>query len=210
MKKNKHSQWFFRWGQRYLLKKAFHQLNVLHHTPTAPVLIVVNHSNFYDSLVLFELEQQNLLPNSVVAVMDKAGLDKHKLFNGLGVVPVSTPMKLSEYKQLISLMKQHSLLIFPQGKEEHIEKRPFSIEKGAASLLLKNPHHGILFVSLYYSYGAKPKGEIACRMLHIKAMDRPHELQDIQHFIETTMTAEVDHLKEDVIMKKFDSYTELW
>lgn len=209
MKKNKLTQWFFRQGQRRLLQNAFFRLDVYTVTPQTPVLVLVNHSSFYDSLVLFELERSHILPPSIIAVMHAQGLTKHKIFRGLGVVPVSSPVKLSEFKQLVTLMHDHSLLLFPQGKEEHVEKRPLTIEKGAATLLAKHPQHGILFISLYYSFTDQKRGRIACRMHHVPATARPHQTTALHSFIAQTMTEQLDVVKEHAIHQTFDGYIRL-
>lgn len=208
MKKHKVGRWFFRRGQYVLLRRMFGQFIVKSiHTDEAHT-IIVNHSNFYDSLVLFELQHKGLLAENAYALMNRQGLEAFPFFKSLGVLPVSAPMKLSEYRDIMQTMKSSNIVIFPQGEEQHIEQRPLIIEAGTASLLEKNPQHGMLFVSLYYSFGSGVRAEIACRMHYVYANERPTE--DLHGFIEQTMEQQLNKLREDVVCHNEDGYQSLW
>lgn len=198
----------FRIGQYSLLHRNFRQFKVKAIYTDEPLTIIVNHSNFYDSLVLFELQNKGLLPKNTVAIINRQGSERFPLFKAIGTIPVSTPMKLSEYKNILKTMKTNNLLIFPQGKELHLEQRPITIEPGVVSLVEKNPQHGLLFVSLYYSFGQGIREEIACHMHYIAAKNRPQT--SLQIFIEQTMEQQLDLLKGHVIDGEFKGYQSLW
>lgn len=208
MKKYKIARRFFSIGQTILLRRMFHQIYVKRVAVTSLTTIIVNHSNFYDSLILFELQKKQLLPHNIFAIMNKSGLEKFPLFKGVGILPVSEPMKLSEYKLILQQMKTNHLLIFPEGKEQHLEKRPIQIEPGVVELLKKNPQHHLLFVTLYYSYSSGIRGEIACQMHTVNQQACPSD--NLQYFIERTMEQQLNLLKGDVINANYDDYETIW
>lgn len=208
MKKFNPSLFLFRTGQFILLQRMFSSLRVKSIHTDELVTIIVNHSNFYDSLVLFELQRKKLLPKKTLAVMNKEGLQQFPLFKSIGILPVSNPMKLSEYKMILSAMKDTNLLIFPEGKENHLEKRPIEIQSGTSALLKKNAHHGLLFVSLYYSFTKGIRAEIVCSMHYVSANKRPHSNLDV--FIQKTMEEQLNNIKGDVIEHNYDGYEQIW
>ncbi|MBQ0138750.1 MAG: hypothetical protein KBT36_05590 [Kurthia sp.] len=208
MKKNKLVSALFHVGQYTLVRRMFGKFTVKAIHVDEPVTIIVNHSNFYDSLVLFELQKKGYLSKNTVAMINKKGAEQFPLFKGIGTVPVSSPMKLSEFKAILQVMKSNNLLVFPQGREFHLEQRPVKIEPGVISLLNKNPQHGLLFVSLYYSYGEGIRGEIASSMHYVSGRSRP--IENLQRFIEGTMEQQLDELKEHVVTNQFEGYQRLW
>lgn len=208
MKKHRVGKWFFRRGQYVLLRRMFGKFIVKSIHVDESHTIIVNHSNFYDSLVLFELQQKKLLTENAYALMTRQGIEKFPLFKSIGVLPLSTPMKLSEYKDIMQTMKTSNIVVFPQGEEQHLERRPVQIEAGTATLLEKNPQHGLLFVTLYYSFGSGIRAEIACRMHYTYANERPKV--NLHAFIEETMEQQLDKLREDVVQQNVDGYRSLW
>lgn len=208
MKKNKLVSSLFRIGQYTLIRRMFGQFMLKAIHVDEPVTIIVNHSSFYDSLVLFELQKKGHLPKNTVAIINKKGSEQFPLFKGIGTLPISSPMKLSEFKMILQVMQSSNLLLFPQGNEYHLEQRPLSIERGVVSLLNKNQQHGLLFVSLYYSYGGSIRGEIAVKMHYIAAKNRPSN--NLQFFIERTMEQQLNELKTHVVTNSFEGYQRLW
>lgn len=208
MIKSSVSRLLFKMGQFTLLRRMFHSFYVKGIAANDYTAIIVNHSNFYDSLALFELQKKGILPKNTLAVMSKEGVENFPLFKSIGVLPISNPMKISEYKNILKSMRQCNVLIFPEGKENHLEKRPIQIEKGISSLLIKNPHHDLLFVSLYYSFTSNIRGTIACRMYAVPANKRP--VEDMEGFIRKTMEEQLNLVKGDVIENDYDGYKNLW
>lgn len=195
-------------GQRVLLRRMFGQFLIKGIQIEEPVTIIVNHSNFYDSLILFELQKRGILPKNTLAIITREGMEKVPLFKSIGVLPVSEPMKLSEYKNIVRAMKTKNLVIFPQGKEVHQEKRPIQIQNGLAALLDRNEQHGLMFVTMYYSFGSGIRGEVVCRMDYLPAVNRPKK--ELHSFIQVTMEQQLDIVKEDVINGQLNDYEKLW
>ena len=199
---------FFTIGQQLLLRRAFHRLDVKTVPFDTPSMIIVNHSSFYDSLVLFELQRKGKIPWEIAALMNAQNREKIPLFKALGTIPVSTPMKLSEYKQVKKTMQTESLLLFPQGKEEHLEQRPLTMQEGAAKLLTQNQTQGLLIIVIYYSFRSAIRAEIACSMRFISAAERPKFITN--EYIEQQLLMELESLKEDVIHQSLKGYERLW
>lgn len=193
---------FFQIGQRFMMRRMFQTMKVNLTTIQEPCMVVVNHSSFYDSLVLFELFKRGYLPSNIVAGMSADGLKKFPLFKGIGTFPISKPIKVSEIKQMYALAKTNTITLFPQGVEEHQEKRPLTIQPGMDKIISKFPQHGILYISIYYSYTDGLKGEVACRMDYQPASKRTS--------IQEGMTYYLDCLKAQVIAKEEERFVRLW
>lgn len=202
MIRKKSSLLFFQIGQRFMMRRMFQTMKVKLTTVTEPCMVVVNHSSFYDSLVLFELFKRGYLPSNIVAGMSEEGLRRFPLFKGIGTFPLSKPVKISEIKHMYTLAETHTITLFPQGVEEHQEKRPLTIQPGMEKILKRFPNHGILFISIYYSYTDGLKGEVACRMDYQPAAERTS--------IEEGMTHYLDCLKKEVIVKEEEGFVRLW
>lgn len=190
----------FTMGQTLLLRRMFRSMHVKLSRIEQPSIIIVNHSSFYDGLVLFELDRRGYLPENRIVGMSADGLKKFPMFKRLGAVAISQPIKLSEYKALLRLAKTHTIILFPQGVEEHAEKRPLTIQPGIERLMARFPHYSLLFISMYYSFTDSVRGDIACQLTP-KA--QPVTMQQ-------TMTAEIEALKASVVANDRNGFTRLW
>lgn len=200
MKRKKLNMALFSVGQQLLLKRMFRTMAVSARIIKQPCIIVINHSSFYDALVLFELYQQGYLPKNTVVAMSAHGLKTVPLFRGLGVQPISKPIQLSEYKQLLQLAKTETLALFPQGVEQHQERRPLTLQRGIDTIMTRFPTYALLVVSIYYSFTDSLRGEIACRLT----------LKTQPISIEQVMTEELEQLKYAVVNNQMKGFVQLW
>lgn len=198
---------FFTVGQQLLLRRMFREMYVQPKAFKLPAIVLVNHSSFYDGLVVFEMIRKGYLPQNSTAVMDEAGQQSMPLFQHIGTIPVSHPMKLSEYKGMLQAMAHETLVIFPQGMERHVEQRPLQLQAGIEGLLKKYPAHHVVCLSIYYTVGSHIRAELACKMDVLRAEHRPEKwsLDDI----ETWMTGCLDELQVDVVNRSFERYVRL-
>lgn len=194
-------------GQQLLLRRMFGEMYIQPKAFKQPAVVLVNHSSFYDGLVVFELIRKGYLPQNAVAVMDEGGQQSMPLFQHIGTIPVSQPMKLSEYKDMLKAMAHDTLVIFPQGMERHVEQRPMQLQNGIEGLLKKYPAHHVVCLSIYYTVSSHIRAELACKMDVLRADHRPEKwsLRDI----ETWMTGCLDELKTDVLRGDFERYVRL-
>ena len=200
MERKKLSYSMFHIGQKLFLRRMFRSMRVKLSQIEQPSIIIVNHSSFYDALVLFELDRRGYLPKNRIVGMSADGLKKFPIFKKLGTVPISQPIKLSEYKELLRLAQTHTIILFPQGVEEHAEKRPLTIQPGVERLMSRFPKYKLLFISIYYSFTDGVRGDIACQLTP-KA--QPVNIQQM-------MTTEIDTLKASVITNDLKGFTRLW
>lgn len=205
--KRKFARTLFTVGQQLLLRRMFRDIYIKKMAFKLPAVVLVNHSSFYDGLVVFELIRQKCLPENTVAVMDKAGQQSMPLFQHIGTVPVSHPMKLSEYRGMLETMAHETLVIFPQGTERHVEQRPLQLQNGIEGLLKKYPAHNVVCLSIYYSVGSHIRAQIACKMDVLRADQRPEKWSLVE--IEAWMTTCLDELKVDVTNANFERYVRL-
>lgn len=200
MERKKLSYSMFHIGQKLFLRRMFRSMQVKLSRIEQPSIIIVNHSSFYDALVLFELDRRGYLPKNRLVGMSAEGLQQFPIFKKLGTFPISQPIKLSEYKELLRLAKTHTIILFPQGVEEHAEKRPLTIQPGIERLMSRFPEYKLLFISIYYSFTDSLRGEIACQLTP-KA--QPVNMQDV-------MTTELEELKAHVVANNMKGFTRLW
>lgn len=198
---------FFTVGQQLLLKRMFNEMYIQRAPFKLPAVILVNHSSFYDGLVVFECIRQGIFPKNTTAVISAAGQQSMPLFQHIGTVRVSQPMKLSEYKNILQVMVDDTLVIFPQGEERHLEQRPLGLQPGIEGMLKKYPQHNVVCLSIQYALRGHIRAELACRMDVLRADQRPKKwsLQDI----EAWMTSCVDQLKADIVNERIERYERL-
>ncbi|MBM7647882.1 1-acyl-sn-glycerol-3-phosphate acyltransferase [Bacillus ectoiniformans] len=156
---------FFRPYVKFLLKKHFYRVHINDQawsSTKGSKLFLPNHSNWWDGLVIFYLNEAVTKQDSY-SMMSEDGLKQFPFFGKIGAFPVSdSPKKLlASLKYAIELIKEEkSIWIFPQGKEEHLEKRPFHFMNGPAYLIDKQPGIEVYPIAFYYTFMHDQKPEL--------------------------------------------------
>ncbi|WP_416149621.1 lysophospholipid acyltransferase family protein [Salipaludibacillus sp. HK11] len=125
---------------KYLLRRSFHQIS-LSKNSTVPTekqgIYLINHSSWWDSLILFYLNQEKLKLDAI-AMMAEEGIERFPFFAKIGAFSVNPSSRKSLMESLHyasdQLHEEKHLFLFPQGEEVHLEKRPFNFFSGAAYL----------------------------------------------------------------------------
>ncbi|MGJ9382453.1 lysophospholipid acyltransferase family protein [Salipaludibacillus sp. CF4.18] len=109
---------FHLYNQR-LLKKSFHQINITKDSYLPAKnngIYFINHSSWWDALVLFYLNQ-SLLKLDAIAMMDSDGLHRFPFFSKLGAYSIDTKSRHSLVTSLQysseQLNRNKHLFLFP-------------------------------------------------------------------------------------------------
>ncbi|MHA7962603.1 lysophospholipid acyltransferase family protein [Paenibacillus sp. CAU 1782] len=126
-----------------------------------PVLFIVNHSSWWDGLLLRHAAK-TVSGKPTNLMMDNIQLDKYRFFRKLGAYPVDRSSKrgiLAALEHTVSLLRQDGhVWLFPQGKITHQEERPLVFGGGAGYVLRKCPQAALVPVTIHYSTcGQKPE-----------------------------------------------------
>ncbi|WP_280768326.1 lysophospholipid acyltransferase family protein [Salipaludibacillus daqingensis] len=154
--KKKAFQKLFHFYNRFLISRSFHHISISKNSwvpTTNHGIYLMNHSSWWDSLILFYLNQEKLKLDGI-AMMAEEGLQRFPFFRKIGAFSVDPTSRRSLLESLnyASDQLQHDkhLFLFPQGEESHLEKRPFTFFSGAAYLQEKVPSTPVIPIVFYH------------------------------------------------------------
>ncbi|MBU9714745.1 lysophospholipid acyltransferase family protein [Evansella tamaricis] len=114
----------------------------------------MNHSSWWDSIILFYLNK-TLLKVDGIGMMSLEGLTRFPFFRKIGAFSVDRSSIRSMIHSLQYASKELTngkhLFLFPQGEELHIETRPLRFLSGASYLHEKNKNIPIIPITFYHS-----------------------------------------------------------
>ncbi|UZW65126.1 lysophospholipid acyltransferase family protein [Priestia flexa] len=119
----------------YQLKKQFYRIyiDMEEVENNKPALFIANHSSWWDSLISFYVNRV-LLKHDSYAMMSEEGMKSFPFFKKIGAFSVNQASPKHIMKSLLYarelLREKKGVWIFPQGKEEHLEKRPLQFSDG--------------------------------------------------------------------------------
>ena len=176
-----------------------------------PKLYLMNHSSWWDGLLIFYLNQTVMKEDSY-ALMSEKGLEDFPFFGKIGAFAVdpSSPKELMKSLKLSQRLLQEgkSLWVFPQGKEEHIEKRPIMYMNGPAYLHERVDNLQIVQIAAYYTFRHDQRPELFIRISDRVAEQaiQSQERDDKTNTLRTMHEAMVDGVKENIIYNEFENY----
>lgn len=204
------SQLRFRNMQKKRLQQAFHKLYVTSGYMPNEAIFMVNHSGFWDLLVLFELEQQQQIP-PVYTMMDAALLEEYPIFSKNGAFAVTLTeeeqaIKAFQYADLL-LTDGKSVALFPQGQPAHQDVRPLQFQPSVMRLPELCRDIPIVLTTIYYTYRDGQKGEIWV------AFGDPIYPEHAQHMtiqhLEQLLTKQLDTVRQHAIANDPRTYTNI-
>lgn len=196
-----------------LFRRSFHRLlgKNLSEPSEKPVIFIANHSSWWDGLLFFLLNER-VWQQDIHIMMDKAGLERFPFFRWLGAFSVdrTRPKEIMEslrYAQSL-LEAGKSVILFPQGAEQHLETRPLVFQSGAVYLMEKCPDVSVIPVTLYYSFGRERKPDVwVCQHPPITFTDLDGTVRaDRTAALQNHFTALLDGQRADVIDGKEQAY----
>ncbi|MBD2848232.1 lysophospholipid acyltransferase family protein [Paenibacillus sp. IB182496] len=162
------SRVFARYNERCLLRRHFHTVGLrgtLDPAPQGqPVLYVMNHSSWWDGLVLYQAFRRASTRRHYV-LMDEAQLARYRFFGRLGAIPIDRASARASLRSLdaaAELLREGSgVWLFPQGEIRHLEERPLAFRTGAGYLMERCPTVLVQPATIYYSHGLHQKADVS-------------------------------------------------
>ena len=214
-KNKRFRQLFHLYNKHWLLRRSFYSIHVCGSFPRTnqPLLILSNHSNWWDGLVSYYLTE-TLCQHDSYAMMSEEGLRQFPFFRKIGAFSVQKnhPRSvLASLRYAASLLEQKKAVwIFPQGEEKHLDFRPLSFQQGAAYLLEKRPETVVVPLTYYYTFLHQQKPELYIKIgSSIQPSNKPMTRQEQTSVLEQIMTAQLDEQKKEIIDEQFAGYRPL-
>ncbi|MCA0969476.1 lysophospholipid acyltransferase family protein [Halobacillus litoralis] len=177
-------------------------------------LFLVNHSTWWDPLFIFYLNDR-IIQSDGYAMMHEDGLKKHPFFQTIGGYSINGDDRRHVFESLNYSIEQlkddKTVWIFPQGQEEHLEKRPLDFFSGTALIAKRCPGVQVVPISLYYSleHTRKPNAYIKIgESIDSNALRSMNRKELTLHF-EEVCTAQLNELRKAVIEENHSVFEDL-
>ncbi|KMK93505.1 lysophospholipid acyltransferase family protein [Rossellomorea marisflavi] len=171
-------------------------------------LMLVNHSSWWDGLLVFYLNR-HVVKGDSYAMMSRKGMEEYGFFRKIGAFSVDRDSSREVVASLRyaeeRLKEDKTVWIFPQGDEEHVEKRPLTFFNGPGYLIGKVPEVSVVLVTFYYTFRHHQRPELFIRLkdappLHGGRKERTDHLR-------TLMETQLDRMKSEVVEEDLSSFT---
>lgn len=210
-KKSRVFSWMFHFVFQRLIKKSFHQILLKHgEIPPGASVYIANHSNWWDGLLFFKLQQH--LKKDVYVMMHEHNLRRFFFFQWLGAFSVNQKHPkavLASLQYAVTLLqKNETVCLFPQGDEYPLEIRPLQFESGALYLVEKSKHTPIVPIAFYYSWAGQRKPTIWIDMGNPIYWDELPGLNRVEKTkaLENMFTLHLDQLRASIIKGQWDDF----
>lgn len=219
-RKNRTFEHLFNLLNRGLLYRSFHSIQLRLPNATIdlrrPTVYFVNHSNWWDALLIYQLNY-SILHQEVYGMMSEQGLRQFPFFRRLGVFSVNRQSLRDVKASLdysIQLLQEagHSLWIFPQGDVFHQDYRPLTFLPGLGYLIEKCAHVQWVPVTFYFSYGLVRKPDVYIEMGSPLSFEDAaiRSRIDRQTLAQDVLTQQLNHLRQSVILGELQDFHPIW
>ncbi|WP_226578186.1 lysophospholipid acyltransferase family protein [Halobacillus litoralis] len=215
-----HKRPFIEWGfsrfNRLFLRAHF---STIYFDPPATTsnrstLFLINHSTWWDPLFIYYMNDQ-LIHSDGYGMMHEDGIRRFPFFKSIGAYSVNSEDKrhmMASLKYSIELLNAgKTVWIFPQGEEQHLEKRPLQFFSGISYLVQKCPDIDVVPVSLYYSleHSRKPNAYLKVGDPVEKSSYRQLNRKQMTTLFEKVSTDQLDRLRSKVIQEDHETFIRL-
>lgn len=219
-KRDKYFEKVFDYYVQWQLRKNLYKVKVMdpfahERDRTKGQLYIVNHSSWWDGLLIFFLSR-NYFKQDSYAMMSEKGIKEFPFFRKIGAYSVDYSSPKDSIKSLqytLKLLKEESpVWLFPQGEEQHVEKRPLDFKQGVGYLVEKSETPFIITpLSIYYTMRHDQLPECWIR---VGKSIPSNEIQGDNRVgktlsMEKMVTEELSALREDLIQENEHLYRNL-
>lgn len=186
----KHSPGFarvFAWYTRRLLAKKFHALRLAQggqllasqlDADPRPVILLLNHSSWWDPLIGFAVGSNLLQSRTGIAPMDRAQLERFSFFRKLGIFgldpdnPSSMSAMLGYAADFCKQAPRPTIALTPQGRFTDV-REPIVLRPGAAALCSALGNVRATILSIEYAFWQDQRPEVFMRLADVPAPQTP-------------------------------------
>lgn len=211
--KSKMIEWGFTRFNRVFLRSHFEKIQLwkdYFQVPNKRTLFLINHSTWWDPLLIFYLNDK-IVQSDGYAMMSEYGLKKHPFFRKVGGYSINPNNKrhlVDSLNYSIDLLRNNKTVwIFPQGKEEPLEKRPLEFSSGTAFIAQRCEEINVVPVSLYYSFEDTRKPNAYVTFGSPIDTSSIKDRKQLTTLFEMRATKQLDELREAVTHKNNEVFT---
>lgn len=203
--KPRFKRWFFLYLKYYLFKKQIGKIVVNGNwvERDEPTLYLINHSAWWDGLILFYFVQSQSDKQHAV-MMDEEGLRRYPFFQKLGAFSVNKnkPRDLVQtFRYMTDLFNQlHPIWVFPQGKVEHQDTVPYVFQKGVGRMMTLVDNIHVVPVTLHYAFLEEQKPVVSIKVGDAFVANKNQDAKTVWlHRAETIMSQQYAEQKQQII-----------
>ncbi len=206
----------------WYFKKNFHGLYLLGDlpalppSPDTPLLVLLNHSGWWDVLTAIYLATRLIHWRQWYGVMDERQLERYRFFAFLGMIGVDRTTiggvkEFLRFAQNLMTGRPVALFVTPQGEMISNAARPLRFESGVGALVESLPSCHVLTVTLHYEFWNEPKPEAFVSFSPVRTLSRSNRLsrREFVKVQEAEMTAQLDTLLEAAQARDYARFTPL-
>lgn len=194
----------------WLVRRRFHALWVRGNLPDteAPLVVTSQHVAWWDPLVLLLLRRDWWPRGQYFVMMDQKNLASMKFFRWVGAFGIDRTRRAGvvsavKYAVSMSTIPRARIVIFPQGRQRPMDRRPLDCQPGA-SWIARRARAQFVPMALRYEFLEDQHPDL---FVSIGApCDAP---LDDPAAVETAITREADALRDDVHAGRLESFTRL-
>ena len=166
--------------------------------PGGPVLYLVNHSSWWDAILVFLLSRPGAqVPQ--LAMMGETGMRRYPFFNRLGAFSVPDAKNLADLRAMIRYLEAQGgrggqIWIFPQGAIAPADVRPLGLARGVALVAARLVPCRVVPVSIRFAFGEAQRPEIWVSFGAASLLTESPE----RHTLEALLSEEVERLRIDL------------
>ncbi|WP_210610645.1 lysophospholipid acyltransferase family protein [Priestia flexa] len=210
--KDKRFEVVFQLFVHYQLKKQFYRIYIDMEEAVEnnqPTLFIANHSSWWDSLISFYINRV-LLKHDSYAMMSEEGINSFPFFRKIGAFSVNPASPKHVMKSLLYarelLREKKSVWIFPQGKEEHLEKRPLQFSDGPAFIMLKEKSVQAIPIAYCYSFRHDQRPELFIKVGKRIEVNTETSRNELTYKLEQAVTTELDSIKSKLVSEDLSTF----
>lgn len=215
--KNKLVEWGFTRFNRHFINFHFEHVYLWEPPllpPTEKTLYLINHSSWWDPLIIFHLNDQVVGSNGF-GMMSEEGINRHSFFRKIGAFSINP----NNRRHLIDslnysthlLAANNAVWMFPQGEEQHTEKQPLQFFTGAAYIANKLPDVNIVPITIYYSleHTRRPNAYISIGNLIKQDGYHSKNRKMMTEMFEQTVTDQLQRLRQKIIEEDHSCFKDI-
>ena len=172
---------------RRKLKKEFNSVRLVRGTNQAlkqlagvrgPIIFAMNHSSWWDPLMIIELHKRYFFDREVCAPMDITQLEQFGIFKSLGCFGVDPedPASLKVMNEWVGKCFERTpkstMWVTPQGRFTDV-REPLRPRPGIAKIAARHPEATVASISVEYVFWSDAKPECLVQVEHVPVPEHP-------------------------------------